>query len=84
MAKANDALVPGHVEREGYERVRLKSVVVEGEMIMMTLPMYEHSTKLLYLHRTGRAKPIGPAKANTNLQWVVTDTRRKVVKWGRY
>ena len=52
-------------------------------MIMMTLSMYEHSAKLLYLHRTGRAKPIGPARAGENLQWVVTDTRRKMVEVGQ-
>ena len=52
-------------------------------MITVSMPMFSNSLKLLHLHRTGRAKPIGPAKANTNLQWVVTDTRRKVVEVGQ-
>ena len=52
-------------------------------MITITLPMFSNSLKLLHLHQEGKARPIGPAKAGDNRQWVVTDTRRKVVEVGQ-
>lgn len=33
---------------------------------------YQNSIKMLHLHRTGRARPVGPSKASDALQWVRT------------
>ena len=52
-------------------------------MITVTLPMFSNSLKLLHLHQEGKARPLGPAKAGDNRQWVVTDTKQKVVEVGQ-
>lgn len=41
-------------------------------MRVITLDDYQNAMKLLHLHRTGRARPVGPIRANERRQWVRT------------
>ncbi len=52
-------------------------------MVTITLEMFSNTLKLLDLHLSGKARPIGHAKANETTQWVATDTRQKVVEIGK-